>query len=135
VITLTDYFNIKPATAEQSFAAVDLLKAVNELLEEYCADTGRELMRNTKTGNLISGSRNGDGGFRLSDSKTGVALSSHKEGRGIDIFDGISGRLDLWITDAILEEFDLYREDPGSTPGWVHLTTRAPKSGRRTFIP
>jgi hypothetical protein len=29
----------------------------------------------------------------------------------------------------------LYREDPGSTPGWVHLTTRAPKSGRRTFIP
>jgi hypothetical protein len=134
MITLSDYFNNKTSTSKQSFSAVDLLKAVNELLDEFTASTGRELARNLKTGNLISGSRYGDGGFRLATSTTGAELSSHKEARGIDVAD-INNRLDDWLTDELLEEFSLYREDPGYTPNWCHLTTRAPHSGHRTFVP
>jgi hypothetical protein len=33
----------------------------------------------------------------------------------------------------ILEECDLYMEEPLSTPSWVHLQTRRPPSGRRIF--
>lgn len=35
----------------------------------------------------------------------------------------------------VLAECGLYAEDPGSTPGWVHLQTRTPKSGNRIFRP
>jgi len=52
----------------------------------------------------------------------------------VDVADG-NGKLDETITDALLEAHGLYREHPEATPGWCHLTTRAPKSGRRTFYP
>lgn len=34
----------------------------------------------------------------------------------------------------ILEKAGLYLESPINTPTWVHLQTRAPKSGKRVFL-
>lgn len=35
----------------------------------------------------------------------------------------------------LLADLDLWMEDPRCTPTWVHLQTRAPRSGLRIFIP
>lgn len=34
----------------------------------------------------------------------------------------------------ILEQAGLYMESPVNTPTWVHLQTRAPRSGKRVFL-
>jgi hypothetical protein len=111
--------------------AIDMLVKVNALLTE-CVENGWEYRVNPVTGTLVSGQDNG--GWRPPECPIGAATSSHKEGRGIDIADG-NGRLDAMITDAMLERHGLYREHPDATSGWCHLTTRAPKSKRRTFWP
>lgn len=136
MITLEQYFNNKrdQATDEQVANATRLLPFVNAIMVAYFHATGATVLNNPTTGNQISGNRNGDGGFRLGDSKTGVATSSHKEGRGIDLYDPI-GTLDQWLNDTLLAQYHLYREDPGFTVHWCHLTDRAPDSGRRTFKP
>lgn len=130
VITLAEYFGDKAHTDEHAVNAVELLRRVGTLLDKY----GRMPPFNPKRGDQISGNRGGDGGFRLPDSQTGVAKSSHKEGKAVDIYDP-GNDLDSWITDSILTSVDLYREHPDSTAQWVHLTTRPPGSGKRTFFP
>lgn len=64
----------------------------------------------------------------------GAPLSKHMTGEGVDVADN-DGRLDAWLTDEKLAEYDLYREHPDSTPSWCHLQTCAPHSGHRTFVP
>ena len=136
LITLADYFGPNRINISQEIDgnALDLLGRVNDLTSMFTADTGMVLLINPKTDSHISGS--GNGGFRLRDCPIGAFHSSHKRGSGIDIFDP-SAYLSTWITlnPAVLITFDLYREDPASTPTWCHLTTRAPLSGRRTFLP
>lgn len=136
MITFDQYFGSKAHTSEQSENATSLLRSVNRLLDEAAAGGGYHFSVDCDTGSYISGSKSGagDGGFRLPDSTTGSNLSAHKEARGIDIYDP-HDTLDDWLTDAILANFGLYREHPSSTPGWCHLTTRPPKSKRRTFLP
>lgn len=132
MINITQYFQAKPHNMTHEIAALDLLGRVNDLLEElnyeppYCPNTGAQ----------ISGSKGGagDGGFRLSTSTTGAGGSSHKDAKGIDIYDPID-HLDSILTDSLLERHGLYREHPSKTKTWCHLSTRAPKSGRRTFYP
>lgn len=131
MITLEQYFIRRPHSVEQNSAAVDLLARVNALLADYQMQTGNELDINPHTGTLVSGETNG--GFRLPDCPEGAPGSSHKEAKAVDVHD--LGRLDAWVTDAILEKHGLYREHPHYTQGWCHLTTRAPGSGHRTFIP
>ena len=36
---------------------------------------------------------------------------------------------------GLLEQLGLYMERPQWTPDWVHLQVRAPKSGRRVYVP
>lgn len=136
MISIIEYFNnkIDSASDEQKANAATLLVHVNALLARYISATGNTLPISPDTRSNISGNRNGDGGFRLSDSKTGASKSSHKEGKGIDIYDPI-GELDKWLFDDVLEKCGLYREHPVKTPRWCHLTTRAPGSGHRTFYP
>ena len=136
MITVKELFGTKidspDATEERQMNAADLLEKVGKLLAylEYeppiCPNTGTQ----------ISGSKNGDGdgGFRLQSSRTGAAHSSHKEGQAVDIYDP-RNRLDGMLSNNMLSMFELYREHPSSTPGWCHLTTRAPRSGNRTFYP
>jgi hypothetical protein len=47
------------------------------------------------------------------------------------------GKFGRWclVNLKTLEEAGLYMEHPAKTPGWVHLTTRAPASGNRVFLP
>lgn len=123
--------------------AQHLLEAVNELLAE-AERAGINSPTCPNTGTQISGSKGGtgDGGFRLPTATTGSLLSSHKEARAVDVYDP-GGKLDDWLDDfevgvgdnTKLAEYELYREAPDATTGWLHLTTREPKSKRRTFHP
>jgi hypothetical protein len=132
MITIAQYFQAKPHSAAQEVAAYDLLKRVDSLLT--CLNYTVPNCPNT--GTAISGSKggSGDGGFRLDTSTTGADHSSHKEGRGVDLYDPLN-KLDTLLTDSLLTQFGLYREAAASTPFWTHLTTRSPASGHRTFIP
>lgn len=136
MITNEQYFAAKPHTPEQEAEATALLANVNSLLTEALLDGGVPEVLCPNTGTQVSGSKggSGDGGFRLQTATTGSGRSSHKEARGVDVYDP-GDKLDAWITDEILESHGLYREAPESTPGWCHLTTRAPGSGHRTFQP
>jgi len=132
MITVEQYFGPKPHSEEQAAAAGELLSRVNALLAEYRLAVGKDNPINPKTGAMISGS--GNGGFRLPDCPEGAAKSSHKEAKACDIYDPL-GEIDAWVTRAVLIKYNLYREHPNSTPTWCHLTTRAPASGCRTFLP
>lgn len=119
------------ATDERKANARVMLVAVNNLLDEAAQD-GVPCPVNPATGSQVSGQTLG--GFRPQNAAQGAPQSSHKQGMAVDVFDPTNA-LDNYVTDEILEAFDLYREAPASTPHWIHLTTRAPGSGRRTFMP
>jgi hypothetical protein len=59
---------------------------------------------------------------------------THETAEGGDWADE-DGDIDDRITDELLAKYNLYREHPASTRRWVHLQTKAPKSGRRSFYP
>lgn len=62
--------------------------------------------------------------------------SCHLSGEAVDISDP-DGKLAIWLkkNEKKLETLGLYVEDPAYTKGWCHLQKRAPKSGKRFFIP
>ena len=135
MITLQDYFSDKPHPTEYNLNALTLLYRVNNLIAAYTTDTGKLPEINPITGSQVSGSKGGDGGFRLPTSTTGSSKSAHKLGMAIDLVD--HGELDKWLDENpdVLIKYDLYREASVSTPGWCHLSTRKPMSGKRTFVP
>lgn len=140
MITVVDYFGDKIKHADCTEACLgnahELLNRVNALLVRASQEGAYEDWIDPDTGTQISGSKGGygDGGFRLQSSSTGKPHSAHKQGMAVDVYDPHSS-LDSWITDEILEEFDLYRENPTFTRGWAHLSSKAPGSGRRTYNP
>lgn len=77
-------------------------------------------------------------GFRPSDVNkvlpNSAKRSAHMSGEAIDLADA-DGDLKKLVTKAILEKFDLYREDSTATPKWLHAQSRPTKSGRRIFLP
>lgn len=135
MLTFEQYFgpwlHCHDATPGREYNAHQLIDLVNPLLLA-ASDAGIDLPTNPVTGSNVAGQR--FGGFRPQACKEGAPNSSHKEGQGVDIFDPTNA-LDNWLTDEILRKFGLYREHPDATPGWCHLTDRAPPSGRRTFRP
>ena len=136
MITLQDYFGDKPHPTEYNLNALTLLYRVNDLIAAYTTDTGKLPEINPITGSQVSGSKGGDGGFRLPTSTTGSSKSAHKQGMAIDLYDH-GEHLDKWLDakpDALIK-YDLYREEPASTVNWCHLSTRKPLSGKRTFKP
>ncbi len=144
MITALQYFGGKPHTDVHRAAADDLLPRVNALRDE-AEEAGIQRHIDPDTGSEISGSKGGagDGGFRLPTATTGRPSSSHKEAKGVDDYDP-DNTFDNWISqfdedngvrNSMLEKHGLYREAPGATPGWCHLTTREPGSKRRTFFP
>ena len=134
-ITLAQYVGIHSTNQDWTLVrtqnAVNLLTAVNSLLD-MLVGLGVPMPINPATKSQISGQT--FGGFRPQDCCQGAPTSSHKEGQGIDLFDPHED-IDDAITDAMLAMFGLYREAPSATKGWCHLTTRAPKSKRRSFLP
>lgn len=144
MITQAQYFQAKPHTPEQADDADDLLKRRNALRSEWIDDTGKEPPVCPNTGTEVSGSKGGagDGGFRLRGSTTGRSGSSHLDAKGVDDYDP-DNEFDAWLDqwedghggNSKLESYGLAREHPDDTPGWCHLTTRLPPSGKRTFKP
>lgn len=61
--------------------------------------------------------------------------SCHMTGEACD-FEDTDRKLIQWCLRNmdLLEKAGLYMESPINTPTWVHLQTRAPKSGKRVFI-
>ena len=135
MIFLRDYFgpwfDHEDATDERKANAEELLDRVNALLLEADAHEV-ELIENPATGTYVSGQTYG--GFRPQSCPIGAPNSSHKQGKGVDIYDP-NNALDNWISDGILAKHDLFREVASATSGWVHLTSRAPRSGKRSFFP
>ncbi len=144
MISLTEYFGSKPHTDEHEAAAIDLLARRDALRAEYYAATGAEPDIDPDTGTEISGSKggSGDGGFRLPTATTGRTGSAHKDAKAVDDSDQ-DNSFDDWLNEfedgnggnSMLKKHGLYREHPIATPTWVHLTTRAPGSGKRTYTP
>lgn len=132
------------ATRSKRENAEDLLAKVNRLLD-HLEDAGVYVVkRDPDTGTQVSGSANGsgDGGFRLQ-SAAGRANSKHKLGLAVDVYDP-DNVLDDYISgydedggyrNTVLEQYGLYREHPDDTPGWCHLQSQGPGSGRRTYHP
>lgn len=63
--------------------------------------------------------------------------SKHMKGEAIDLYDpnGFLAGFATRDNAAVLEELDLYIEDPKYTKGWLHLQIIPPGSGKRVFIP
>lgn len=148
-VTALQYFTnptsgvMKPHTEGNARAFEDLNDRVERLVDE-AVSAGRFTRRvDPDTRSEISGKKGGTGGGGFRDKwEEGAPNSSHKEARAEDRFDPMD-ELDKWLDEfetgdggnTKLEEYGLYREHPDDTPGWCHLTTRAPGSGRRTFKP
>lgn len=135
MLTVRDYFGPWGNSPEVNSVIQDnaarLVQAVNYVLIDF-QDSGETLRINHQTKSVVSGTSYG--GFRPQHCPEGAPNSSHKVGRGVDIYDP-DGDLDNWLTDQILEKYGLYREHPSATRGWCHLTNRAPKSMKRSFYP
>ncbi len=106
-------------TSEVRIAASDLAKRVSKLLDELGVSARVSSGFRTKAANTAA---------------RGSRASNHLTGKACDLEDP-NGFLDVMITDALLARFDLYREHPLHTAGWVHLQTVRPHSGNRTFLP
>jgi hypothetical protein len=136
MITLSDYFgkfNDHPAkTIAHVNNAERLLGKVNEMLTELFKTRNIDLDINPNTKTLIAGQTYG--GWRPPECDIGAPNSAHKTGEAVDIYDA-DGDIDGAIDDPLLRKYGLYREHPSATRSWCHLTTRAPKSGRRSFYP
>ena len=101
--------------------AADLAERVSKLLD----DLGR-------TAVVTSGFRT----IQANKYAKGAVQSAHCEGKAIDLEDN-DGGLGRSILNhvGLLASCDLYMEHPLYTNGWVHLQSRATKSGRRVFVP
>jgi len=140
MITTEQYFGAKiqstECTLEMLSNAANLLALANNLLfvAFNAGAYGNEI--DPDTGTQISGAKGGagDGGFRLSTTKTGAVSSTHRRAQGIDIYDP-QNKLDAWLTDATLMAHGLFREHPDATNTWCHLQSVPPGSGHRTYKP
>jgi hypothetical protein len=137
MITLAQYVGphaqSKDWTFERQKAAMTLLDKVNALCGEMQSD-GLVMQINPATRSQISGKTLG--GFRPQDATQGAPNSSHKQGQGIDLFDP-KDTIDAWCVanQERLANHGIYIEHPDATKGWCHMTTRAPRSGNRVFMP
>ena len=68
--------------------------------------------------------------------KNAAKRSSHMTGRAVDLRDSDDKLAKLVIANLmLLKKHGLWLESIRYTPGWVHLQSIAPGSGKRVFIP
>jgi len=138
MITLAQYFGSKEHPVEHEVNATRMLSTVNELLRKAFDCGVYADWIDPDTGCQISGAKggSGDGGYRLSSSKTGMPGSNHKTAHAVDVYDP-NRQLAQWCLDnkQALHEAGLYCEDYRWTPVWVHFQDVPPKSGKIVYIP
>lgn len=137
MVSLEDYLHSsgkypdRQGNAEVVINATQLLSRVNALLAKLgrtakVSSGYRTWTSHCATYDAINAKRTAEGKSKLY-VPTG---SGHLNGKAVDLEDA-DGTLDAAITDELLAEFDLYREDPAKTSNWTHLDTIVRKS--RTF--
>ena len=104
-----------PLTPEMEDNLSKLLEAVNKLRTLY----GKPMY-------VSSGYRPG----KYNEAAGGAKKSAHLVCKAVD-FKDVNEELETWITDEILEQCGLWREDPEKTKGWVHVDIVPRKN--RTF--
>lgn len=111
----------EPLDKEMTYNLFDLLPRVNLIRFEY----GKALY-------VSSGYRPPSINKKAGGSKN----SSHLKCQAVDFKDP-DGAFAKWCLDNLdlLKKAGLFMEDPRWTPGWVHLMSRAPRSGKRVFVP
>lgn len=125
-------------TPEIEANVVLLLEPVNQFVAAAAAD-GVPIGIDEHTGNIVAS------GLRplvVNDrTQNAAGDSTHIWGLGVDLQDITPARLLARFAlrcarpGGLLEQLGLYMERPQWTPDWVHLQVRAPKSGRRVYIP
>lgn len=137
MITLEQYVGVHEDSPDWNTERIEnakrLLLAVNDLME-FAELQGVRFRKNPATCSQISGKTLG--GFRPQNATQGAATSSHKDGKGIDLYDP-QNEIDEWCmaNQNDLEDFGIYIEHPSATRTWSHWTTRTPRSGNRVFMP
>jgi uncharacterized protein YcbK (DUF882 family) len=125
MITLKDFLMNRdkefPLSNEQALNAADLLARVNYLLAKLGIKT-------VVTSGYRPGSYNAKAG--------GAQKSAHLTCQAVDLRDS-SGVIASVLKNNIklLEECDLYLENPDKTLNWIHLQSRRTSSGNRVFNP
>lgn len=68
--------------------------------------------------------------------KSKASKSKHLTGQAVDLADA-DGKLKAWAGEnlELMAELELWMEDFGSTPTWVHFQIVPPASGARVFKP
>ena len=110
-----------PLSPEQERNMLLLLEKINDIRDVY----GKPLV-------ISSGYRPG----LYNKAAGGEFKSCHLTCEAIDIAD-VDRKFTAWClaNQPVLVKLGLYMEDPGKATTWVHLQTRAPKSGKRVFLP
>jgi len=150
MITEEQYFTnpttgeVKAHSDQHTLNFIELQARVENLLEDARIMGGYHDAVDPDTGTQISGVHggSGDGGFRLPNTTTGAPMSNHRKAKAVDIYDPVNV-LDIWLNqfddghggNSMLLKHGLAREHPDATPGWCHLQSALPSSGRRTFNP
>lgn len=135
-ITIAAYFMGRDATHAGELTpriranAALTVERVNDLLEAYSLATGDVRERVVNSGWRPAAINNRVRGAS--------ARSRHLSGEACDLDDD-DGSLDAWCATSFgleaLERVGLWLESPDATPGWCHLQTVPPGSGRRVFTP
>jgi uncharacterized protein YcbK (DUF882 family) len=107
-----------PLTEQQRINMVFLLDVISTIREKW----GKPIQ-------ISSGYRPG----RFNKAAGGAEKSAHLTCEAVDLVDH-DGSLAKFC-EPLLQQLDLYMENPKRTPGWVHLQTRKTKSGSRVFQP
>jgi hypothetical protein len=129
ILTLSDYFMGRDLTH-----AVELDAALHS---NACVIVSRvnELLRLT---GMTAARVNS--GWRPHSINAAIAHASprsrHLTCQAIDLGDA-DGALDAWCMQHLdrLQALGLWLEHPDATPGWCHVQTVPPRSGRRVFMP
>ena len=134
----------KPHTPEHERNFEDWQRREEAMVQEAITAGAFKRAIDPDTGSELSGARggSGDGGFRVTGSKTGKPGGPHYDGRAGDRCDP-GNRLDAWLDqfedgrggNRMLLKHGLCREHPSATDTWVHTQTKPVPSGRQTFKP
>lgn len=140
LITQDAYFGLmshkEPPTLEVLENANELIKRVNLLLESLTTTNISAILVPVVNSGWRPASYNAT-------IPNAAKNSKHILGQAVDIadpmeeFDAYVSKFDSegGLKNSLLEQFELWREAPIATRGWIHLASVPPPSGKRTFIP